>query len=233
MSGSSVITPTGDRPEAFGLCCEYMKRQTTKPTEWIIVDDGKIPTTPPNFDFVKYYRREKANNEPEHTLPIQLLHILDEVNTDRVIIMEDDDWYHPQYLEKMNALFSESEDYDLVGFGDAVYYHIPLKKYYYHNNKNRASWCQTGFRRSFSSEIARICEKHEPFIDLYAWKSKCKKNLKLEKHQCCIGIKGLPGREGTTMGWRRTHLFLPDSDLHVLKKLIGNEDIKKYKKYFD
>ena len=40
-SGVTLITPTGYRPEAFGLCIEYVWRQTYNgPLQWIVVDDG-------------------------------------------------------------------------------------------------------------------------------------------------------------------------------------------------
>ena len=42
-----VITPTGDRPDTFSMCVEYVNRQTVKPDMWLVVDDGKSDTTAP------------------------------------------------------------------------------------------------------------------------------------------------------------------------------------------
>ena len=42
--GITVITPTGDRWKALKRCKFYMERQTIKPDQWLITDDGKEKT---------------------------------------------------------------------------------------------------------------------------------------------------------------------------------------------
>ena len=41
MEPFAVITPTGDRPEAFALCVKWMKSQDLSPHVWVVVDDGE------------------------------------------------------------------------------------------------------------------------------------------------------------------------------------------------
>jgi hypothetical protein len=40
----TLLTVTGGRPEAWGLCKRWMAAQTVQPDRWIIVDDvGDVP----------------------------------------------------------------------------------------------------------------------------------------------------------------------------------------------
>ena len=231
MKKFAIITPTGDRPKPFELCKHFVLRQTIRPTEWIIVDDGKSPVTPPALSFVRYVRRKRSDTDPAHTLTVQMLEAFRHLTCDRVIIVEDDDWYHPRYLEWMLKLFEHPKKPLLIGQGNAVYYHVPLRRFYLHGNKDRASFCQTGFRSSFLPIIKHICSNPvNPFVDMRVWRENVSKNLILDGRPYCIGMKGLPGREGTTMGWKRPHLFKPDSNLVKLKSYIG-EDVKLYRRF--
>ena len=219
----TAITPTGDRPVAFRLCQLYMSRQTIKPVEWIVIDDGRTPLEPPkDIPFLKYIRRERQPSDPIHTLRLQMIEALKYVTTERVLIMEDDDWYDPNYFNVMLGLLKE---YDLVGQGDAVYYHIIHKRYHFCKNKGRASWCQTGFRSFVIPKVVRICQLGiDPFLDLSVWRiPDVRKRVLLGERPLCVGIKGLPGRQGTTMGWTHPLVFTLDVDGKMLPHLIGED----------
>ena len=234
MRPFTIITPTGDRPEPFKLCLQYVLRQSILPTEWIIVDDGQIPTEVPSLPFIKYIRRERKTTDGKHTLPSQMQEALNHINTEHMIIFEDDDWYCPTYCEKMLSLFDTNSNSILIGQGQSVYYHIPLQKYYDIGNKDRASWCQTGFRLACIPFIQEQClNKTNPFIDLRVWKNVKSRFLLLNRDPMCVGIKGLPGRtSNATIGHRGTHPhYKPDPSLSRLYSLIG-EDVKLYEKFF-
>jgi glycosyltransferase involved in cell wall biosynthesis len=226
----TVITPTGDRPEAFSLCIKYLLRQTCQPKEWIIVDDGKSPMLPPlDIPYVHYIRRERQAGEPAHTLRPQMVEALKYVSTDKVIIMEDDDWYDPEYCETLVAVLDKAV---LAGQGEGVYYHIPNRSYFLCKNKDRASRCQTSFRSSFIPTVLRVCQSSSsPFLDLNVWTVKNTSKLLLTDFRpLCVGMKGLPGRRGLTMGWTRPNSFKPDLNGSVLKGYIG-EDIENYRRW--
>lgn len=224
MQDFTVITLTGDRPQPFELCAKFVLRQTVRPTQWLIVDDGQVPTTPPAVDFVDYVRRERSQYDPEHTLTVQMYTALDRVKTDRVIIVEDDDWYCDTYFERMLALFDVSSKPELVGQGNAVYYHVGQQSFYRHFNNVHASLCQTGFTRDLYLDVMRLCQGCDPFLDVQLWREvNVRKHLDLSSPEWCIGIKGMPGREGTTMGWRRPWLFMPDKDCKELRALVGGD----------
>lgn len=234
MESFTVITPTGDRPEPFRLCCHYMQRQTIHPTEWIIVDDGVTPTEPPDFPFVKYIRRE--NNLPlgKHTLPLQMLEALKHVTTFRLVMFEDDDWYCSNYFERMMQLFDAHSEAMLLGQGQAVYYHIPFRKCFQLVNKDRASWCQSAFRSSLIPFVCDVCkDSKDPFIDMKLWRETKSKFLLTDVPPMCIGIKGMPGRvTKDTIGHKGIHPgFKPDFNCAKLRSFIGN-DVELYEKYY-
>jgi hypothetical protein len=68
-------------------------------------------------------------------------------------------------------------------------------------------------------------------VDLSLWSRW--EGLKLaynEGNNVCVGIKGVEGREGHTLGHSLANdpdYFVPDGDAEVLKGLIG-EDVKNY-----
>lgn len=227
MSDFTVITPTGDRPEAFKICCEMMRKQTVKPTKWLIVDDGDSKLELPDFPFIQYVKRERK--ETGHTLPYQMKEAIKYVETYKIIIMEDDDWYDKSYLEVMGSLIGK---YDIVGQVDSVYYRVPDKTWLRHENKRHCSLCQTGFTKKLFPIILSQDNKN-PYLDLSLWKNKLKttKYLMSNRKDLCIGIKGLPGRVGVSAGHRSSHpRFTKDVDLSVLKSFIG-EDVKYYLPY--
>jgi len=232
---TSVITCTGDRPEAFKLCAEYLGRQTVKPDEWVVVDDGvKYKVTQEMCEAsgvkdIKLIHRARAKDDPNHTLTINMLEALDKVTGENIIIMEDDDWYAPNYIETMiDGLMSG----DLCGTQGIYYWNIPKKCYQFVGKSvDHASLCQTAFRRNVIPVLEDIC-KYEyvqnGIIDISIWE-KWKGSINLmEYSDLVVGIKGLPGRPGMTSG----HLtdgsrYNSDPKLKELKKIIKN-DVAKY-----
>jgi glycosyltransferase involved in cell wall biosynthesis len=235
MKPFTIITPTGDRPEAFALCWKYVNRQTIWPAEWIIVDDGvtgwqdiplsNIPT--------KVIRRVRGPNDPAHTLPVQMLEALLHVTTDYVLIFEDDDWYREDYCERMMKMFDSHPNAQLIGQGQAIYYHVPMARIMRMKNADRASLCQTGFRSSLIPSVNEACfHATDPFIDLKLWYALkvSEKFLLLDQPRMCVGIKGLPGRQNSkTIGINWQHpSYKPDPDGSQFQELIGN-DVNDYK----
>jgi glycosyltransferase involved in cell wall biosynthesis len=230
----TVITPTGGRPKPFALCCRYLLRQNLLPVEWIVVDDGAeeayIPPFPTDIQ-VKYIRRVRRPDDPKHTLPVQILTAMQEVTTDYVLIMEDDDWYAPSYTQAMLAAFASPKKPWIVGQGETLYYHYPARKYFQNKNKTHASLCQTGFKVSLANQIKQACHVcwKKPFLDLAIWNIKAPKLVLSGYPPLCVGMKGLPGREGTTMGWNEKHpRYKPDKDFSFLRTNIG-DDVELYR----
>jgi len=91
--GITVITPTGDRRIALQRCLFYLERQTVKPDQWLVVDDGGTKSacdlkTDLSIEVVE--RKFTANKAKSFTG--NLLAIVERVKHEHIIVMEDDDW---------------------------------------------------------------------------------------------------------------------------------------------
>jgi hypothetical protein len=232
----TAITCTGDRPLPFGLCIEYMARQSLKPDRWIIVDDGKVPLAHEAqwlgeccaIHEVQIWRRPPLPTDPRHTLSVNLLAALALVPShSRVIFIEDDDWYAREHVE---IVANELKFCDLVGFQGIVYYHVGKRC---HRTMgmvtSHSSLCQTGITTRAIPLLKRICsDLTAQYIDLRLWgqfigPKKLTRNL-----GTVVGIKGLPGRPGLTLGWTNLTSFTPDPGFKYLESLIG-EDVEHYR----
>jgi glycosyltransferase involved in cell wall biosynthesis len=236
MNEYTIITPTGDRPEAFTLCVKYIQRQTVKPTEWIIVDDGKTPLDVSILPaYAKYIRRE--NTEPhKHSLTPNMLEAFKYVTTQKIVIIEDDDWYASNYCEYMLDLLGDRK---IAGIGHTVYYSIPKCCYFIHDNEEHSAWCNTVFRADIIPMICEIAKQaykaNYPYIDLRIWtrfrRLPEQHNLDLKNPHISIGLKSMPGRVGTCSGHRNTGSFVQDTeDTAFLREYLG-DDIKFYKSF--
>lgn len=235
--GLTLITPTGGRPEAFGLCCEFIRRQTyIGPLQWLVVDDVRPPTAFPGEWMASRPNTTGTNIFPvpswspgQNTLARNLLAAIPEVAYDRILFLEDDDRYPSDHLETMATRLDVAA---IVGDSVSRYYHLPSRRYRLFRNQQMASLCQTGMRAELLPLLKQVCQASPDFIDMRLWRAaKATKDLQAGPPSC-IGIKGLPGRAGIGAGHRpdRSPEWLDDKDLSVLRGWIGN-DISLYEKY--
>ena len=227
----TILTPTGDRPQAFDLCQTWIAGQTLHPRQWIVVDDGQ-EVTQPTSSFITNFVRRNRGTERMHTLPFNILAALPLIVTPIVIMVEDDEWYAPEYLEKMYSLLSQKDVY-VAGQANSLYYRLPTREHRYCGNTHHASLCVTGFRTEALQSMMDACTEciaeAVPFVDMKLWGKF--PGGKLTHDHLHVGMKGLPGRPGTTMGWRKDVTgmgWTPDPKLEALYSFIG-PDIEFYK----
>ena len=95
----TVITPTCDRPRGIELCEQYMRRQTVQPDQWIVADSGQ--------DRARLTMGQIHIHKPmqpgARNLAQNMMAALDRASGDFVVIVEDDDWYKPDHIEKCFA----------------------------------------------------------------------------------------------------------------------------------
>ena len=195
----TAVTPTGDRPLAFELCKHWMEQQTVKPDQWIVVDDGKVPMR--SSPMMNYVRRAPQPSDPEHTLNLNLRTAIPHIKGEKIIIIEDDEYYAPKYIE---TLSKELDGHEVVGISRSKYYHLPTGGQAHHANTIHASLAQTSFRSSFLPALAHLTShriKH--YIDICLWQkalAEQKGYLFVDEPSLYAGIKGLPGRPGIGIG---------------------------------
>lgn len=237
--GVTLITCTGGRPEAFGLCERWVRTQTWKgPLQWIVVDDVNPATTvfdplswqPPGWT-ITWIRPEPFWQPGQHTLARNLLAAIPEVIHDKVLFFEDDDHQAPAYIETMAR---HLESYAIVGEAPARYYHVPQRRYWTLDNYRHASLCQTGMRSELLPMLADVCRKGQDFIDVRMWRTLdgSRKVHFIRENHLVVGMKGLPGRPGIGIGHRPEYggAWKSDPDMKVLRSWIG-EDAAAYEEF--
>lgn len=227
-SGVTIITPSGERHEAIKRTHYYIQRQSFNgPIQWIICDDSNEHyeiNAPTNVSHFNHHKREYPGNKVE-SFRANVICALPLVLFDRVVIMEDDDWYHPDYLVVYkNRLLN----WQLVGEGPARYYNIARRTYRVLGNTKRASFCQTALQASILDKLFIACQKDSAFVDARLWDKDCRKFVFRDDKPHCIGVKGMPGRVGIGMG-HRSKSFTSDHEFKVLEKWIGKEDTNYYR----
>ena len=234
----TCITCTGDRPLAFDLCRRWMEKQLLQPYQWIVVDDGHVPLPNPPTDipYVQYIRREPKQGEPKHTMLLNFATAVPHVVGQKIMVIEDDEYYAPGYIDHMATLL---ESYEIVGIGRSKYYYLPQFKYYAHDNMGHASLAQTVFRVSFLNRNKQLFTTGDSFLDLRLWRVINGSNadyFKLPKRirdsvsrgregyifdddglSLYCGIKGLPGRKGIGSGHGNHGFYRPDPNKGVLR----------------
>lgn len=230
MKPVSIVTPTGDRPEALTLLSKYIERQDyPEPIQWIVVDDGNTPFEPPKPGNVEltYVRRTPSSKSVE-SLPANLRLGLTHVKHPWIAVLEDDDWYGESYLSK---LLPHLEDNDLVGERQSFYYNVRHRLYRQLQNRHHASLCCTAFTKELTPFVLRAT-KGNSFVDKRLWNMSVKRRKLIPPTQQQVGIKGVPGRYGLGMGHAPDiETWTPDCDWEKLAYRIG-PDVEAYKKWY-
>lgn len=239
----AIITPTGDRISAFNRCVQMVCTQTVQPKEWIIVDDGMTPLTDLMRlpDWATYVRRERGSDDPPHTLSVNVLEALKHVTCDRVVIVEDDDWYSPVYIE---YLLAHLDHHDMVGLNTIRYYHL-LENYWKHGRPPKhTAFAQTAFKGAARDHLEDVCKsntsdiREKGIVDRYWWQTFEGNKKLLQDHPVLhVGLKGGFGRPGLAEGHKRTDPdYKGDGQQVYLKQNLGADSFyynrwqKKFKK---
>ena len=218
----TVVTPTGDRPLAFGLLRDHwMNNQTVKPDQWVVVDDGDVPYDTGKLPgYVEYIRRDPEKKVNGHSIGVNLDAGLLAASGDNILIMEDDDWYAPTYIECMVRLLEKDK---LAGLWGTNYYHVKIPGYREMGRQTHAALSMTAFRGSFLPQILYSIPGNIS-IDLRIWQNN--RGLLVDgrnkKLQC--SIKGLPGRENAGVG-KIEKYYKKDVEYKKLRQWCGDAEI--------
>lgn len=229
----TIVTPTGDRPHAFALCERYMQRQSRPYDQWLVLDDGQVPT---KCTLGQTHVQYNASFRGPGSLVTKLAHMIDNkmVRGDVVAFIEDDDWYHLDYLGLAESRLRA--DFDMIGEGHALYYNVRYRWWYVHPNEEHASLCQTMLRTAVLPKMRKLLDDTSPFIDFRMWNAIDRRKIYLP-HQLhtLVGIKSMPGRAGYGSGHRspdgRDVGGVHDDDWIKLQELIGT-DVEFYKPFY-
>ena len=223
----TLLTATGARPQAWAILEQLMMRQTyTGPVHWIIVDDGE-EAQPITFEREGWtLTLVRPNPRWRHGQNTQARNLLEGMRlvkpTARLVIIEDDDAAHPDYLCAVDRWLDRA---DLVGESYARYYNIATRRYRQLSNANHASLCSTAMKGAAIEAFRRELNPGVQFIDINLWRN-FRGPKALHRTQMVVGIKGQPGRGGIGMGHNPDFAGQVDSDGSILRQWLGtNADL--------
>lgn len=230
--GVTAITCTGDRLEAFDLCYRYMERQSRRPDQWIVVDDGDLQLDPQRYPLITdYIRRERVGRQPKHTLARNLRCAVEKIAFDKCVMIEDDDWYHRDYIRLMADVLERE---DMVGQRQVIEFNLLHRRYRVKRTTRHSSLCCTAFTWAAYKNLQVIVSANDSMlVDRQLWRSfdGCKKLLANRRPYICVGIKGMPGRMGRSRGHRLKFLPRLDPTGRHLRRLIGG-DMINYERFY-
>ena len=233
-----LITPTGARPRQIELCAQFMKNQDYKGVVlWIIIDDAVLRTT--DFikdDFKKEWIIKKiypvpswriGQNTQGRNIAAGINFIKDYKDIEAIFIIEDDDYYRPEYLTEM---MKRMQGFRVVGETNTLYYNVYFRRYAANGNFQHSSLFQTAFTMD-AVPIFRRCYM-DKFIDAKFYQLLSGNGVNLfSANNLGVGIKGIAGRPGIGAGHLRMTGMRPDPTLNFLTSIIG-EDAKLYERYY-
>jgi hypothetical protein len=212
-----LITPTrGDRPLFKEQYWNIIKSQTVQPDEVIVMD---YKPESDKKDLTQRYRRgiEKATaNGHEFAL-----------------LWEDDDWYHPEYIQWYTNKWNENNKPDVLGIDTTYYYHIGIGGYMKMHHPERSS----AFCMLIKLPYTGYPPDEDPFFDSFVFRLK-RRRLNKKRIQTipleeiyAIGIKHNHGMSGGSMH-EKVRNYNSDSESfkrHCLDYEIYNEIAIKIK----
>lgn len=208
MKVGVCIPDKGDRPLFLDRCKIMLSRQTMQPDVVKIVD--KVPSPIAGIDIAYRY----------YVGFIELFR----AGCDVVLAMENDDYYHPLYIETMIEAWGKAGRPHLFGIEESIYYNIVSRRFEVFSHKGRASMMSTMVTKE-------AVERHrfnfaDQYLDYRMWRSGRirKKATFLPKKFIAIGIKhgfGLVGGAGHNGDWTRyTH---DDLNFKQLQRMAGQD----------
>jgi hypothetical protein len=222
MNGITVITPTGDRPLAFGLLRDHwVKNQTVKPDQWIVVDDGAVPYHPSAIpEGAEYFRREPKFNPIVHSIGLNLELALSKVKHDNILIMEDDDWYCTKYIATIIELLNGER---LAGIWGTNCYHVGVPGFREMGRNDHAALALTAFKRSFIPEVIKAVPG-DISVDMRIWRNDTGALIDGRHAKMHVSMKGMPGRLNAGVG-KITKYHTLDKNYKKLKEWCDDADI--------
>lgn len=223
----SIITCTGHRSEALALCQKYIERQTYKgPIQWIVVKDENTPhtlkTSNKNITIEQYHGPRMWTPE-YNTHRGNMEFAMPKVAGDVLFLIEDDDYYKPNYIELYVDMLKHVE---AVGIAKAKYYHIKLPGWKILNNDKHASLASTAMTKWAYPYMTQAINSGNMYMDAEFWTKiheKQRPHALLGGSDVSIGVKGMPGREGITPSHRDMRDYMIDPDISKLKEWMKGD----------
>ncbi len=209
----AVLIPTrNNRPELLQNCLRMIKNQTIQPDHIELVDDNPITE---ECDITWRYRigYDRLRNK----------------GFDIIFLMEDDDFYAPNYIETMLNEWEKYGQPELFGTDYTIYYHIGLFAFFTFIHYVRSCAMSTIIKPDLKINWPA---DSQAYTDLSLWAQLQGITFKPAKH-ICLGIK-----HGTTMTGGKSHsgermyrYVNEDKEKNFLKSVMDQESFNFYSNF--
>jgi glycosyltransferase involved in cell wall biosynthesis len=210
-----LIPDRNDRPELLANCLRMLKAQTLQPDVIELVNDPS-PFKPDEKDITWRYRTGYDRMRKR--------------GFDLIALIENDDYYSPNYLETMVAAWNDAGKPNIIGTDYTIYYHLKHKAYFTMHHTTRSSAMSTLIIPDMDFPW---CDDKEPYTDMHLWKHIKGVVIRPGKH-ICLGIKHGTGFCGGHMHVDRIHRYIngiQDDDQIFLKSVLDSESYKFYSNF--
>lgn len=199
-----IITPHQDSKRKMFLdrLRFYIERQTLRPDHWIVVD----------------HKEDVLAKDLTKRIRIGFENAI-ELGCDVVLIMEDDDWYSPNYIQSMVSTWELQGKPEIFGIEQTQYYHIKHRLHVELNHPGRASLMHT----LISAEgIKKIVWPEDSFVflDIVLWKQLTGKTFRTLP-PIAVGIKHGIGSTGGKGHLETFKGYQADPEFKRLRQMIG------------
>jgi len=201
-----------------------MARQTRCWDEWIVVDDG---TQSHKYSLGQRVLRRNPKSGEMHSIceNIWLASLKIPCNCDKIMVVEDDDYYSPAYIEIMSNLLNR---HSLVGIEDYHVYNVSTRKYFIGGDRVHAALAATALRSSNIEFLANAAWIGNSSLDLELWRMGIPDRKIFRVSGIQVSIKGMPGTPGISKSHRDGH-GTPDQSLTEFHRLgLPFEYLKYY-----
>ena len=124
----SILTPTYNRKQFIELCIFNIKNQEypLEKLEWFVLDDSDKPYSPDELkhirDSIKPVKLKYVFERTKQTIGVKRNKLVKLASYKTVIMMDDDDIYHPTYIKKSVDTMLE-KNVSCVGSNQMIFYH--------------------------------------------------------------------------------------------------------------
>lgn len=181
---------------------------------------------------IQFFHRKPHHFERKPSIVKNWLYALPHIRNDFVICMEDDDYYHEDYLLKMCTALTRS---DLVGVQNCHYWNFERREYKAQHNVSKSPLAATGFRMSSVGALMRdVCNQaKDVWLDRDLWNRwdgsrEFIENRGEDGRALFVGIKGMPG--DMNLGSGLAQKGGRDPNCEQLKRWVGVTDGLLYQK---
>lgn len=211
-----IVPDRNDRPEFLENCLRMIKNQ--------ILNNVDI--------FIKVVDYQPINNECDITPRYKFGYnffknfTINGFDLDCILLMENDDYYSPNYIQTMIDEWINHGEPDIFGTNYTYYYHIVLLKFKQLIHYRRSSAMNTLIKPNLNIVWPK---DNDPYTDLHLWKQL--NGITFEpKNIISIGIKHNVGKTGGQYHSTKLDRYIEnDKEMLFLNKHMDNESLKFYK----